>query len=115
MEKLDAIEIDDGVNQMEAVVLAQEYFLAYVSGCGVTHEPVDRGDYWAVHAAVGYTATPPPNPITINKRSARLTLEGYPTIEYPVEHFKRQLESGYQAPAKKDTKPEPSTESNGTP
>lgn len=87
MAQLAAIDLKDGVNQDEATLLGSEYFLRYVSSCGVTLKAVDRGSYWEVGMVEGVAAVSVKDKIHIDKTSGVISMNGKPTVTDPLLTF----------------------------
>ena len=80
------ITIEDGIDQLEATVLADAYFTSYISGCGATGPVIDQGDKWEVKTAFGYAATPYES-IFIQKASGIITCKKGPMVTPPSRKF----------------------------
>ena len=87
MERLRSIDLEDGVSQMEASILGNEYFLRYVSSCGITKEAKDALDHWEVWANEGITAVPLKDSINIDKSSGVISMKDKQTVTDPLETF----------------------------
>jgi hypothetical protein len=86
--RLASVNLGDGVSFSEAEILSQEYFWRYVSGCGVTGKPIDKGDRWEIEMFVGYADILADDRIQIEKSSGTISLKGSTTIKNPIEEWK---------------------------
>lgn len=80
------IVVTDGIDELEAAILAEIYFFSYVSACGVVGQTSDHSSYWETDVYVGYAATKL-EPIKINKKTGKMSWARGPTIDDPVRHF----------------------------
>ena len=78
----DSVHVADGLDQHEAVIMANEYFLIFISGCGGACGASDLGEEWEVSTKYGYAAEPF-DPILVHKKTGRITCAKGPTLEYP--------------------------------
>lgn len=83
LSRIENIRLKDGVSQEEAQILAQQYFVNFVSGCGGAAFPEDRGDRWAFEALQGLAAVSV-GEVFIDKKNGTISFEGHPTIQDPV-------------------------------
>ena len=67
------------VNDLQASLLATAYFDAYISGCGSSGMPEDKGSYWLFRSRRGYDGTPGPK-IRVDKRTGATSSEGRITV-----------------------------------
>jgi len=81
-EAFSSVELSDGVDGDEAAVLAEAYFMGYVTGNGMIGEAVDRGDLWEFETFVEYSRTPY-NPIQVMKKSGQIICGGGPLVNPP--------------------------------
>jgi hypothetical protein len=81
--ELKAVTVEDGVDEAEANVIAQSYFLRFGPGCGYAADVTDGGPVWISAAHVGYAGVPTREPIRIDKRTGRVTWGNGPTVEDP--------------------------------
>ncbi len=92
LSDLENIRVEDGVSQEEAAILAQAYFVNFVSGCGSAAFPDDRGDSWAFQARKGLAGVVA-GEVFIDKKNGTISFAGNPTIQAPVNIFvKKQKE-----------------------
>lgn len=89
-KQLQSINLTDGVSFEEADFLGGEYFSRYVSGCGVTGKPIDKGDYWQIEIFVGVAAVWSEEKIHIDKATGVISLKGYPTVKNAVEEWREK-------------------------
>ncbi len=75
------VDIKDGINEEEALLLGSAYFGTYLSGCGAAGEAVDQQDKWEVKTVIGYVALPYES-IFIEKQTGKITCKKGPTV-YP--------------------------------
>jgi hypothetical protein len=80
LKQIEDININDGVDRQEATILAQQYFVNYVSGCGAVGEPIDKGDYWEFYPVIGYAARKMDNQMHVDKKSGAISFKDYPTL-----------------------------------
>ena len=71
--KLGRVSVEGGIDRQEATLIAQAYFVLYVSGCGGPDEPVKDGDSWTSVARVGYGGEPADRPIRITVSNGAIT------------------------------------------
>ena len=76
------VELKDGVDSDEAAILADAYFMGYVTGNGMIGEISDRGDAWEFETFVEYSRTPY-KPIQVSKKNGRITCGGGPIVDPP--------------------------------
>jgi len=48
------VALKDGVQKDEASKISHHYFKAFVNGCGMPEDPVDRGEFWSTDLLCGY-------------------------------------------------------------
>ncbi|HNV69969.1 MAG TPA: hypothetical protein PKO06_09740 [Candidatus Ozemobacteraceae bacterium] len=94
------VDLKDGVSQDEARVLAGDYLLHFVSGCGGIAEIKDKGAAWEATPLVGRGATPG-EVILVDKKTGKLSSVRGPTIVAPVEQNSDELST---PPAELDAK-----------
>ena len=80
--RLRTVVVEDGINEQEADIIAQSYFIRFGFGCGAAAKVTDGGEYWVSRTYVGYAAVPY-EPIRIDKRTGCVTWSNGPTIENP--------------------------------
>jgi len=85
VEKLNGIDIGDGIDRAEAQRIADWYFLNYISGCGACDPTEDNGTQWETKCVFGYAAEPMENPIITDKQTGRTFMEGYQIVENPLD------------------------------
>ena len=76
------ITVEDGIDHLEATVLADAYFSSYISACGATGHVIDQGDKWEVKTVFGYAATPYES-IFIQKATGIITCKKGPKVTLP--------------------------------
>ena len=76
------VDLSDGVDGDEATILAEAYFMGYVTGNGMIGEAADRGDSWEFETFVEYSRTPY-NPIQVIKKSGQIICGGGPLVNPP--------------------------------
>lgn len=86
---LSKINLNDGIDEKEAQILATQYFLSFISGCGMPLRPLDKGHYWDIGLVVGYTATKLDKNLIIDKKTGKISLDlkGMPTLNNPIEEL----------------------------
>jgi len=77
------VTVEDGIDHLEAKVLADAYFSSYISGCGATGLVIDQGDKWEVKTVFGYAATPFES-IFIQKATGIITCKVGPKVAPPL-------------------------------
>jgi hypothetical protein len=88
-----AFSVADGVDQSEAQLLAQAYFVWKISGCGFPESPVDAGTEWQARPRIGYAGEPGNDLIRINKRTGVVSYASERPIaaKAVMEHERRRL------------------------
>lgn len=81
-EAYGKVDLDDGVDGDEATILAEAYFMGYVTGNGMIGEIADRGDAWEFETFVEYSRTPY-NPIKVFKKNGQIICGGGPMVNPP--------------------------------
>lgn len=82
--QLRAVLIEDGINEQEANVMAENYFLRFSPmSCGNVERVIDDGTFWIAKTSLGFAQTPTRQPIRIGKGTGRVTWSDGPTIENP--------------------------------
>lgn len=76
------VDLSDGVDGDEATILAEAYFMGYVTGNGMIGEITDRGEAWEFETFVEYSRTPY-NPIQVMKKSGQINCGGGPLVNPP--------------------------------
>ncbi len=76
---IQSINIDDGVSAEEASILADSYFMFFVSGCGALDRPIDKNDYWEFNAYIGDSGTKMNETIRVDKLTGAVSMKGYPS------------------------------------
>ena len=76
------VDFRNGVDKHEAEVLGRAYFLSYISGCGVTLEPIEKGSSWEVPVVFGIVAVPI-EPIVIDRTTGTMTHPRGPVVIPP--------------------------------
>ena len=84
-QKLQTVNLTDGVSQSEAQIIGECYFARYV-GCGCFTGIRDGGDRWIVDGAIGVAAMPV-HGFYIDKHSGRLVSPIGPSYDNPLEIF----------------------------
>ena len=84
-QKLQTVNLVDGVSQSEAQIIGECYFAKYV-GCGGFTGIRDGGDRWIVDGAIGIAAKPVYG-FYIDKRSGKLVSPIGPSYDNPLEIF----------------------------
>ena len=84
---LSKVDLRDGVDEKEAMILGGEYFIIFVSGCGTPGRPIDRGYHWELEMSIGYAAQKADENIKIDKKTGQISLKGRPTLNNPVEEL----------------------------
>ena len=51
---LSKVDASDGINEEEAHVIAEAFFLSKISGCGYPEKPVREGGFWVSKTRIGY-------------------------------------------------------------
>ena len=80
------VTVEDGIDHLEAKVLADAYFSSHISGCGATGLVIDQGDKWEVKTVFGYAATPYES-IFIQKATGIITCKKGPKITPPSQEL----------------------------
>ena len=76
------VDFRNGVDKHEAEVLGRAYFLSYISGCGMTIEPIEKGSSWEVPVIFGFAAVPI-EPIVIDRTTGTMTHPRGPVVTPP--------------------------------
>jgi len=82
---LNDVDASNGIDQTEALSIAEAFFFIHISGCGYPAEPSSEGDNWVSKTHIGIAGKPGP-PIYINKASGKVTWEN---IESTVEELRK--------------------------
>ena len=69
---VDEVDTANGIDQSEALLIAEAYFFNHISGCGYPVEPTSVGYYWVSKTRIGISGQPGP-PIYIKKKSGNIT------------------------------------------
>ena len=73
------INVENGVNQFEAQLLANLYFNKHIGiSCGGATVVEDKITHWEIVIVIGFAGLPMKSPMIINKDTGKITLEGYP-------------------------------------
>jgi hypothetical protein len=86
----------DGVTEFEAWLLAKTYAGEEIGACLDLGLPVLRARGWEVRTLIGRPAKEGP-PVVIDARSGKITCEGYPSVERPLEYLTR-FEAKFKTP-----------------
>lgn len=76
---LRSVEPADGIDEREARLLAGEYFMTYISMCGVVGSVLPRDPCWEVTPHIGYVGAPA-EPIRIDMRTGITSWTRGPTV-----------------------------------
>lgn len=87
IEVLSKVDLRDGVDDKEAMILGGEYFGTFVSGCGITGKPIDKQDHWELEMYIGIAAQKADESIKIDKKTGQISLKGRPTLDNPAEEL----------------------------
>lgn len=80
--RLRALVIEDGINEQEANVIAENYFLRFSPIiCGSVARVTDDGTSWVARTCFGLAAMPTREPIRVDKSTGRVTWSDGPTIQ----------------------------------
>ena len=85
-EAYSRVTVEDGIDRLEAKVLADAYFTSHISACGATGPVIDQGDKWEVNTVFGYAATPFES-IFIQKATGIITCKVGPKITPPSQEL----------------------------
>lgn len=72
LASLCEVDSSDGINQAEAYIVDEAYFLYQISGCGYAAEPVSEDKNWMSKTQIGIVGKPGP-PIYVNKETGDIT------------------------------------------
>lgn len=78
-EFLADVNVDDGINKIEAESIASAYYSGFVGACGGTDEGTVVGGDWLVPASFGMAGHPMP-PIRINAKTGAVSQLGNPSF-----------------------------------
>ena len=82
--KLGHVVVEDGINDSEANIIAENYFIRFTPTlCGAVEPVSDGGAHWIANTDLGFIPTPTREPIRINKQTGRIAWSDGPTIENP--------------------------------
>ena len=83
----------DGVDQHEANLLAQAFFLWKIGGCGFADAPGDDGEEWRSRPRIGYAGQPGSEFIRIDKRTGTVSYASEPpaTAASVIQHERERL------------------------
>ena len=76
------VNLSDGVSDEEAAVLAEAYFMGYITGCGMIGDVSDQGEKWEIQTFIDYSHTPY-NPIQVSKKTGRIVCAEGPVVAPP--------------------------------
>ena len=93
IKMLSQVDLSNGVDAKEADILGGLYFVNFVSGCGVTGKPIDRGDYWELEMYIGIAAQKSEDNIKIDKQTGKISLRGRPALTKPIEELTRLIKA----------------------
>ena len=65
----ESIELNNGINRLEAYLLASYFFPYNINGCGGVKVPIDGGDHWLVKPLMGIAGTPMEGFIEVDKKN----------------------------------------------
>ena len=68
IDPLQTVDATNGIDQAEAYIMAEAYFIYHISGCGYPAEPESANENWASKTQIGIVGKPGP-PIFINKET----------------------------------------------
>lgn len=73
------VTVEDKIDHLEATVLADAYFISYISGYGVVGVVIDQGDKWEAKTVIGVAAAPLES-IFIQKATGIITCKKGPVV-----------------------------------
>ncbi|MFC1737985.1 hypothetical protein ACFL1G_02925 [Planctomycetota bacterium] len=76
------VTVEDEIDCLEAAVLADAYFMSYISACGAVGTVIDQGDKWEAKTVIGYAAVPFES-IFIQKTTGIITCTKGPVVTPP--------------------------------
>lgn len=82
-----SIQLENGIDSLEADILATIYFSKYEGACGVNMPVIRRGRFWHSLTLVGYNGHPKPD-ITIDSRSGVVGQKGHPSSTPPWDELR---------------------------
>jgi hypothetical protein len=88
-----SFSVADGVDQREANLLAQAFFLWKVGACGFAEAPEDAGGEWHSHPRIGYAGQPGSDIIRIDKRTGTVSYASEPPVAAAsvIQHERERL------------------------
>lgn len=83
LKRLERVSLADGASEEEAVILAENYFAFFISGCGSASFPKDMGDRWSFEVRQGLAGILE-GEVIIDKKDGAVLYEGHPSVGDPV-------------------------------
>ena len=83
--ELARVKVQDGVSSYEARVIANAYFRCHISNEGYVDPAESHGGFWTVGFYSGYFPHRSKQPIRVDKRSGRVTCDGFPNVDDPCK------------------------------
>ena len=87
IDPLQQVVASNGIDQAEAYIIAEAYFVYYISGCGYPAEPESADKNWVSKTQIGIVGKPGP-PILINKETGDIFWDD-PQFSISLEGLKR--------------------------
>jgi len=82
--RLRTVVIEDGIDEPEANIIAENYFWRFSpTACGSVMRVTDDGSSWVAKTYFGYAPIPTREPIRIDKLTGRVTWSDGPTVVNP--------------------------------
>jgi hypothetical protein len=88
-----SFSVGDGVDQPEANLLAQAFFLWKIGACGFAEAPTDAGGEWRSRPRIGFAGQPGNDAIRIDKRTGIVSYasEAPVTAASVIQHERERL------------------------
>ena len=87
LDPLQKVDATNGIDQAEAYIIAEDYFIYHISGCGYPAEPESENENWVSKTQIGIVGKPGP-PILINKETGAIFWHD-PKNSISLEELKR--------------------------
>ncbi len=87
IDPLQTVDASNGIDQAEAYIIAEAYFIYHISGCGYPAEPESENENWVSKTQIGIVGKPGP-PILINKKTGDISWAD-PENSISLEELKR--------------------------
>lgn len=89
-QRLESVNIGDGISLDEAVILSEEYIQRHFTACTWADigKEVDGGAFWVIEVKSGDPVKLLDEKIKVDKKTGTISMKGKPTIPDPLEKWK---------------------------